>query len=180
MEFAWEGLWKLRADPFWVDHDPGAEEHLSAANRRFEPAVHARGLGGGAEQGQQDLGDGGEQKQAVPSLRIADVGGAQAHLGLLVRSGNNRRWNSGCAANQMLPRFQKVLLPGSEGIWPVATTGTRGAGSSFTGVGVGAGGGGLRTFLPAGLAGGRSSGTVTVIGTGVAGPVSLIGASGWQ
>ena len=44
----------------------------------LEVAVHAEALAGGAEQGEQDHGDGIEQQQPVAALRVADADRAEA------------------------------------------------------------------------------------------------------
>ena len=58
-----------------VEHAALAEEGMGAGldGVGLEMAVHAEALAGGAEQGEQDDGEGVEQQQPVAPLRVGDA-----------------------------------------------------------------------------------------------------------
>src|SRR3954463_3761606 len=63
-----------------VEHAALAEQGLGASldGVGLEVAVHAEALAGGAEQGEQDDGEGIEQQSVAP-LRVADVNAGEPH-----------------------------------------------------------------------------------------------------
>src|SRR4051812_20471113 len=64
-----------------VEHAALAEQGMGAGldGVGLEMAVHAEALAGGAEQGEQNNGEGVEQQQPVAPLRVADVNGGEPH-----------------------------------------------------------------------------------------------------